>query len=210
MQREQLSCIRDWIRDVVSDEMSFEKRRRLGLVEATMGSGKTFTIVMELLSETPEDACVRTWDKRLIMCYNKSALENFEAELKFDQRCDCHPRRRHEGCNDCDAERNRAIQNSKLVRILGLTLDQVKELSEHVYFLEKQAEPVTDPTNEGDDAKKFRDAWIVVCTQQILSSRILKHLPADLFSRIIIDEGHHGMSEGNDNENSWNQVCAHP
>jgi NACalpha-BTF3-like transcription factor len=66
--------------------MSFEKRRRLGLVEATMGSGKTFTIVMELLSEMPEDACVRTWDKRLVMCYNKSALENFEAELKFDQR----------------------------------------------------------------------------------------------------------------------------
>ena len=30
---------------------------------------------------------------------------------------------------------------------------------------------------------------------------------SDLFSRIVVDEAHHGMSDGNDNHNAWNQVC---
>ena len=186
VQQEMFRSQERWVRDVVEgnalknrrevpDETgpeTFDRLRRLGLLVATMGAGKTLTIVLELLAQTPVALSRRTMDKRLIMCYNVAALKNFADELQFEQRCPLHTRRGF--CEECMKAQDLAIGKSKLVRIVGLEPAQVKTLSRHVYFLSEKARDVTNPNSESEDALKFRSAWIVVSTQQIWKAEYLR------------------------------------
>ena len=194
-QKEMFRTTERWVRDVVegnavakwrldpvesdSDAETFDRLRRLGLVVATMGSGKTLEIVLELLAQTPVSLSSRTMDKRLIMCYNINAVKNFVDvvdELQFEQRCPLHTRKG--SCEQCTKAQDLAIGKSKLVRIIGLDPTQVKELSQRVYFLKTDAKDVTNPDSMSEEALKFRRAWIVISTQQIWKTEYLKQMPA--------------------------------
>ena len=140
VQQEMFRTTERWVRDVVEgnavvkwrldrDEsgsitQGFDHLRRLGLVVATMGSGKTKVIVLEVLAQTPVSLASRTMNKSLILCYNVNAVKNFVDELQFEQRCALHTRRGF--CDQCKRAQDATIGKSKLVQIIGLDPAQVQ------------------------------------------------------------------------------------
>ena len=148
-----------------------------------MGSGKSLmAVILNLIglvlshSQQHDSLC-----KHLILCYSVEASRGIKDLLNFNgTQCEKARHNSHHdpsACSDCRTVKNRAIQMSPLCCAVGLAVEQVKMLNDHVLILGNSdgavkgtGEQVTSPYNDSAEAQRFRDSWIVITTPQAMCS----------------------------------------
>jgi len=167
----------------VDDEEEFQVRRDKFFIEATMGSRKSLMACLQCLVNVDWDMQTKN-GKVLILCYSLTASLGIKELFE---------------CNDQEQ-----LKHSFLCTTVGLTVKEVQDLASRVIILgsgdgaaKSSAEDVTNPYSNTRNAQRFRAASIVIATPQVfMQNNILQNLPKNMFSLIIVDEGHRGMAKG--------------
>ena len=115
----------------------------------------------------------------------------------------------------------RLMQDSFLHKVLKLTVTEIENICKHVIFLGSSpgcaggtVQEITSPYSQTEEAKQFREAWIVFATPQAMTTKSKKadsheaflNLPRETFSLIVIDEGHRGMGDRCEGSMRWREI----